>query len=126
MAMTEQQAQALTNMVNALVMKDDEAGKAAFHEYLVSKSRPFMESDKGSAEVAATLKKTAAEEIKASGEAKDDPKKAKGSADVAATLKKTAGEEIKKVGEAKDDPKKAKGSAEVAATLKKTAGEEIK
>lgn len=142
MSTTDINRQHLRKMLDAIIAKDEDTAKAAFHDYVVDRSKGIMEMDvskpaggegksdpkkaQGSTDVKSSMKKTADQEIDKKGEAKDDPKQAKGEDMVKKTMKKTGDEEIPKKGESADDPKKAKGDAAVKGTLKKTADAEIK
>lgn len=142
MSTTDINRQHLRKMVDAIIAKDEDTAKDAFHDYVVNRSKSILEMDvsqpaggeghsdpkkaQSSHDVKASMKKTADQEIKKQGEAKDDPKAAKGEEMVKSTMKKTAGEEIKKSGESYDDPKAAKGEEAVKSTLKKAGEQEIK
>lgn len=115
--MTQQEInrQHLRKMLDAIISEDVDTAKAAFHDYVVNRSKDILE---GACDPCNTKP--------AGGEGKADPKAAKGDAGVKATMAKTGKEEIPKKGEAKPDPKAAKGDAGVKATMAKTAKEEIK
>ena len=130
----------LRKMLDAIVADDKEAAKSAFHEYTVSKSKNVFEmsTDQAPDPVGGEGKKdpknehgkkehntTAKDEVKASGEAKSDPKAAKTSKEVTGTLSKASKEDIKKNGESAADPTKAKGSKEVKATVVSAAKPDI-
>ena len=125
-------------MLDAVVNNDQEAAKAAFHNYTVAKSKSVFEMAETSTPVGgegtADPKKaqgkkehntTDKDEIKAGKGSKNDPKSAKSSNEVTGTLKSAAKEDIKKSGESVDDPTKAKGSKEVKATVAKAAKDDI-
>lgn len=65
----EKQLGHLGNMLDALIGKNEEDAKKAFHDYVTDKSKGIIEGD--------------------------DPKSAKGEASVKATMKTTSNEEIK-------------------------------
>jgi hypothetical protein len=121
----------LSKMLDATIAGDDAAAQSAFHDYVVTKSRPVVEGDDpksnpGEKSVKATMKAAADAEIAKVGEEAADPKKAPGSKDVKATLNAAGKREIKKVGEEAADPKKAPGEKAVKATMKAAGDKEIK
>lgn len=142
MSTTDTNRQQLRRMLDAIISKDEDAAKSAFHDYVVDRSKSILEMDvskpaggeghsdpkkaPGSTDVKSSMKKTADAEIDKKGESKDDPKSAKGEAAVKATMAKTGKDEIAKKGESKSDPKSAKGEAAVKATLAKAGKDEIK
>jgi hypothetical protein len=142
MSTTDTNRQQLRRMLDSIIAKDDESAKAAFHDYVVDRSKSILEMDvskpaggeghsdpkkaPGSSDVKSGMKKTADAEIDKKGEAKDDPKSAKGDAMVKNTMAKTGKEEIPKKGESKSDPKSAQGDKAVKSTLKSAGDKEIK
>ena len=123
--------QFLSKMLDATIAGDDVTAKAAFHDYVVTTSRPVVEGDDpksnpGEKSVKATMKAAGDKEIAKHGEEAADPKKAPGAKDVKATMSAAAKREIKKVGEEDADPKKAPGEKSVKATMKSAGDKEIK